>query len=247
MTIFDHLFVFVFVVIYPIAGYIGFKRLLKSVAGGATINRGDMYRTTAIYHWTLFLVALLLWSNLQRPWSALGMDLVVDGWFLAALGLTIAGIVTLFVQVRQMASAEQADVAKVRAQFGKLVLIIPQNGNELARFNLLSITAGIVEELLWRGFLIWYLGQFMPLWAAAIVSGVGFGVAHAYQGLEHLPKLSLVGCIFAGLYLLSGSIWLPMILHAAADILQGRLAHDVMNRSGGTDNGMNDLGAEATP
>jgi membrane protease YdiL (CAAX protease family) len=247
MTIFDHLFVFVFVIIYPIAGYIGFKRLLKRVAGGATINRGDMYRTTAIYHWTLFLVALILWSNSARPWSGLGIEVVVDGWFLAALGLTSAAIVSLVVQVRQVATAGQADVAKLRAQFGKLALIIPQNGNELARFNLLSITAGIVEELLWRGFLIWYLGQFMPLWAAAIISGVGFGLAHAYQGLEHLPKLALVGCVFAGLYLLSGSIWLPMILHAALDILQGRLAYNVISRSDGTDNGMNGLSAEATP
>ena len=247
MTIFDHLFVFVFAVIYPIAGFISYKRLLKRVEGGATINRGDLYRSTAINHWILFLVALLLWSNLARPWSALGIEAVFDGWFLVALGLTIAGIVSLIVQVRQVASAGQANLAKLRAQFGKLALIIPQNGNELARFNLVSITAGIVEELLWRGFLIWYLGQFMPLWAAAIISSVGFGLAHAYQGLEQLPKITLVGGAFAGLYLLSGSLWLPMILHAAVDILQGRLAYDVMHRSDGTDNGMHDLNAEAVP
>ncbi len=39
-----------------------------------------------------------------------------------------------------------------------------------------------VEEVLWRGFLILYLSQFMPVWVAAVVSGVSFGLAHAYQG-----------------------------------------------------------------
>ena len=247
MTILDHLFVFIFVVIYPIAGFVGFRRLLKRAEGGAIIDRAGLYRNTAINHWILFLVALLLWSNLERPWSSLGIETGVDQWFLAALGLTIAGIVMLLLQVRQVAGAAQTDLAQLRAQFGKLALIIPQNGNELARFNLLSITAGIVEELLWRGFLIWYLGQVMPLWAAAIVSSVGFGLAHAYQGLEHLPKITLVGGAFAGLYLLSGSIWLPMLLHAAVDILQGRLAYEVIHRSDGMDKSIHNISAEAAP
>lgn len=247
MTIFDHLFVFVLGVIYPIAGFIGFKRLLKRVEGGATVNRADLYRNTAINHWILFLVALLLWSYLGRPWSDLGIATVVDGWFFAALGLTIAGIVILLVQIRQVVSAGQTELDQLKAQFGSLTLIIPQNGNELTRFNLLSITAGIVEELLWRGFMIWYLGQFMPLWAAAIVSTVGFGLAHAYQGLAHLPQITLVGGAFAGLYLLSGSIWLPMLLHAAVDILQGRLAYEVIHRSDSANTDMGDMNAEAAP
>ncbi len=245
MTIFDHLFVFVFVVIYPIAGFFGFRRLLKRAESGATVDRADLYRNTAINHWILFVVALLLWSNLARPWSALGIEAVVDGWFLAALGLTIAGIVMLLLQIRQVLSAPQAELSQLRAQFGTLDLIIPQNVKELTRFNLLSITAGIVEELLWRGFLIWYLGQVMPLWAAAIISSVGFGLAHAYQGLAHLPKITMVGGAFAGLYLLSGSIWLPMLLHAAVDILQGRLAYEVIHRSDSANTGMGGMRAEA--
>ena len=68
-----------------------------------------------------------------------------------------------------------------------------QNGNELARFYGLSITAGIVEEVLWRGFLIWYLSQFMPVWGAALISTIGFGLAHAYQGLRQVPQITIVG------------------------------------------------------
>ncbi len=247
MTIFDHMFVSVFAVIFPIAGFIGFRRLLRRIESGASFNRGDMYRNTAINHWILFAVALLLWGNTERPWSWLGVELNFDRWFFVALALTIAAIVALLVQVRQIATAEQKDLEQIKAQFGKMALIIPQNGDELARFNLLSITAGIVEEILWRGFLIWYLSQIMPLWTAALLSSIGFGLAHAYQGWVQLPKITLVGAALAGLYILSGSIWLPMLLHAAVDILQGRLAYEAIHRSQHTDNGIDGTAAKPAP
>ena len=41
----------------------------------------------------------------------------------------------------------------------------------------------------------------------------------------------LVTAVFALLFLLTGSLWLPMILHAAVDILQGRAAYEIMRRS----------------
>jgi membrane protease YdiL (CAAX protease family) len=99
----------------------------------------------------------------------------------------------------------------------------------------LSLTAGIVEEMLWRGFLILYLGQIVPVWAAAVASGVLFGLAHAYQGLASLPKLCAAGLLLSGLFLLSGSLWLPMVLHVIVDALQGRSAFDLspMRRSSG--------------
>jgi len=87
----------------------------------------------------------------------------------------------------------------------------------------------------------------MPLWAAALVSTVGFGLAHAYQGLSQLPKITLVGGVFAGLYLLSGSIWLPMLLHAAVDILQGRLAYEAIHRTDSADYSLGEEAAESTP
>ena len=44
-------------------------------------------------------------------------------------------------------------------EIGELSFLIPQNDGEMARFNMLSLTAGIVEETLWRGFLVWYLAR----------------------------------------------------------------------------------------
>ena len=68
----------------------------------------------------------------------------------------------------------------------------------------------------------------MPVWAAAVVSSVIFGFGHAYQGIANVPKIALVGGVFAALYLLTGSVWLPMLLHAIFDAVQGRAASRVL-------------------
>ena len=231
MTLLDHGLVFIIAIAYPIAGLLGFRRLLRRVAAGEKVNRTKLYRNTIISHWTLLFICMAMWSNMARPWSAIGLSLELDLWFALGAVLTMLAIGALVMQIRQVNEATADEIKSIKDRFGNLAVIIPQNGNELARFYGLSVTAGIVEEILWRGFLIWYLSQFMPLWGAALVSTIGFGLAHAYQGLKHLPQITAVGGAFALLYLLSGSLWLPIILHAAVDILQGRLGYHVMYRS----------------
>lgn len=226
----DHLFVVVFALIYPIVGFIGYRRLLKKFEADIPVNRKQLYNHTIIWHWILFVLALVVWAMSGRDWALLGVRFDVDVRFMSAVALSIAAIVLLFLQFRQVSNASEQDVTRLKAEFGQVALIMPQNGSELMQFNMLSITAGIVEETLWRGYLIWYLVQIMPVWTAAIISAVGFGIAHSYQGLANVPKIILVGAIFTGLYVLSGSLWLPIILHAAVDLLQGRLAYKLLRQ-----------------
>jgi len=231
----DHIFVLIFALMYPIAGFIGFRRLLRKIAAGMPVNRNHLYLNTITWHWILFALGLIAWAYSGRPWVVLGFNFEMNVRFLFAAAFTIAGIAFLVAQVRRVASAPQQDLDRVKSGFGALFLLVPRNGRELARFNVLSVTAGIVEETLWRGFLIWYLGQFMPVLAAAIISAIGFGVAHGYQGLANIPRVTLVGAVFASLFVLTGSLWLPIILHAAVDLLQGRLAYNVLTRIGTED------------
>jgi membrane protease YdiL (CAAX protease family) len=230
----DHLIIIAFAVIYPIVGFVGYRRWLRKIEAGMPVNRKLLYLSTITWHWTLCVLAMLVWALSERDWGMLGFGYDLNLRFWAACGLTIAAIALLVLQMRQLATDSQEDVTRLKSELGQLILMMPHNGSELLRFNMLSITAGIVEETLWRGFLIWYLAQFMPLWAAAVISAVGFGIAHGYQGLANVPRVMLVGAIFSGLYILSGSLWLPMILHSAVDLLQGRLAYDVLRRNDST-------------
>jgi membrane protease YdiL (CAAX protease family) len=132
-------------------------------------------------------------------------------------------------QFGSLDSASEKTRASLRRQIGDLKIMMPRNNTELGRFYAVSATAGIVEETLWRGYMFWYLGHIMPLWAAAIVTSVAFGFGHIYQGATNVPKIILVGGVFAGLYLLTGSLWLPMLLHAVFDAVQGRAACQLLS------------------
>lgn len=234
MTALDHIVVAVFAIVYPALGYAQFRRLLARAAAGEDVDRPLLYVWTAVGHWALLAAAVAAWLAASRPLAELGFGLRLDTPFLIGLGLTLVAVVVLALQRRLVAAAGNDTVARIRDSFGRLEIILPRNDRELGRFYALSVTAGIVEETLWRGYLIWYLALFMPPWAAAAASTLAFGLGHAYQGAAHLPKVTLVGALFTGLYLLSGSLWLPMFLHAFMDVAQGRLTCDVLRRTSAT-------------
>jgi membrane protease YdiL (CAAX protease family) len=200
-------------------------RLIKQ---GWEPPRNRLYLQTIIEQWAMMLLGVLLWLGQGRPWESMGFSLEA-GWlfYLGAL-IGVSVIVLLVLQIKGLKSASAEQVQSMHKQLESLKPIAPHNLTELHMFYKVSITAGIVEELLWRGVLIWYLGHYMPVWAAAIISAVGFGLAHSYQGIAQVPKVTVVGAVFAGLYLMTGSIWVPMILHACFDILQGRLVYDAL-------------------
>ena len=53
--------------------------------------------------------------------------------------------------------------------------ILPKGAAELRWFTALSLTAGICEEILFRGYLIWYLDSYIGLVGAVILSSIAFG------------------------------------------------------------------------
>lgn len=226
----DHVFVALFVFAYPLAGVAGFRRMLRRLAEGRQLNRGEIYRNTMIGHWLLLAFALAIWFAADRRWSELGLGWSMNWRFVAGVAGVLIAVTMLTNQLREVAGADKRAVAKLRQRFGRLAAIVPGNRAELRRFYAVSVTAGIVEEVLWRGFLIWYLGNFWPLWAAALFAAVGFGLAHAYQGWRQVPMVTGAGALLTALYLLTGTLWLSIALHAAIDILQGRLAFEIKRR-----------------
>ncbi len=114
----------------------------------------------------------------------------------------------------------------------QVAVLLPHRRDELRRFYWLSLTAGVVEEVLWRGYLIWYFSLVMPLWVAVVVSSVLFGLGHAYQGIKNVPSVVLLGAVFAWLYVSTGSLLLAVVFHALFDALQGRFLYEVVGETG---------------
>ena len=231
VTLPDHLFIILFAIVHPVTGFISFRRLMRRVAAGEIVNRGDLYLKTIIGQWILFSIGIVVWTYSSRPWSAIGFSVNYD-WRVAPGAIITLIVVAFFIkQIRDFRTTDKESAEKLVSQLGHLETMLPRNGNELAKFYGVSVTAGIVEEALWRGVLIWYLSQYMPFWAAAAISTIGFAVGHSYQGIAHLPGILIIGAVFTGLYVLTGSIWLPVILHILVDVLQGRGFYELMRRT----------------
>jgi len=85
---------------------------------------------------------------------------------------------------------------------------------------IVSVTAGICEELLYRGFLVWALQPWVGLGWAAAVSVIAFGAAHAYQGKD-VVRPTLAGLVPQGIALLTQSIPPGILVHAILDVMSG--------------------------
>ena len=100
-------------------------------------------------------------------------------------------------------------------------LFLPRTTEELRWFVLVCITAGVCEEVLYRGFLIAYLAVW-PLKAsgltAILFSSLMFGTAHLYQGVKGIVVTGIVGLVMAILFLWTGNLILPMVFHTLIDL-----------------------------
>jgi CAAX protease family protein len=91
--------------------------------------------------------------------------------------------------------------------------MLPRGALEIACWILLSITAGIAEEILFRGYLQRRFG--------VIPQALIFGAAHAYQGLRAVLVITLYGLFFGVVAKRYLSIVPGIIAHAWTDLAAG--------------------------
>jgi membrane protease YdiL (CAAX protease family) len=110
---------------------------------------------------------------------------------------------------------------RLEVLMGRVHQLLPTNRVERLWFVPLALTAGVCEEIMFRGFLIavvWWLHPSATDTQAAVATAVVFGLAHLYQGGRGVVLTGLVGYLLASLALSQHSLLLPMILHTLIDI-----------------------------
>ncbi len=118
-------------------------------------------------------------------------------WMAASIGayLLFAALYSLLV-----VQPEQEDIAE---GFGALPV----------QLLLIAIAAPISEEICFRGMLFGGLRERLPMYGAALLSGLIFGALHALTGVSAVPPLIAFGFILALLYEKTGSIVPCILLH----------------------------------
>jgi hypothetical protein len=88
-----------------------------------------------------------------------------------------------------------------------------------------GIMPGFMEELLFRGILFRWLEEFAGSWAALVVTSGLFGLLHiANPNATWFSSFAIAveaGILLGGAYMLTRSLWLPMGLHGAWNVMQG--------------------------
>lgn len=100
-------------------------------------------------------------------------------------------------------------------------LIAPRTGREFVVFYLVSITAGVAEELTYRGLLFTLLSALSGWWMAALVASAVFGIVHLFQGWKSAGIAALMGLREQLVVGFTGTLWIAIAVHALHDAIAG--------------------------
>lgn len=184
---------------------------------------------TIIMQWGLFLILFLATIREQTGLHGIGFNRshrIYLGWgivihtprridfawglsFLLAANLILAGLAW---------GLEQVGLPMP----GEIALLIPQDTVGRVVWVFVSITAGVCEETMFRGYLMTrlrILGKTQSWIIPTAISALAFGICHSYQGIPGMIVLTVYGVLFSLLYIRTGSIWPGIIAHFFQDFL----------------------------
>ncbi len=222
-TLLDYFLVFFAVFVMPVMSAWAGRQLKRRRPGQSLVTR---YGWMILRGWIVVAAVILVWAVLGRPFADLGLSPTLNLWDKAGLALTAIGLALLPLQLASLSRLSPDKLAQATKTIDRMK-ITPATRGELAAFIPLTLTAGVWEELLYRGFLIWFLTPLTGIIGAVILSALIFGAGHIYQGLIRVGITAGIGLVFAVLFVLSGTLWWLMAAHAVIDIYGGVTAYRV--------------------
>jgi hypothetical protein len=100
--------------------------------------------------------------------------------------------------------------------------MLPHNLTEILLWVFVSLSAGICEELTFRGYLQkQFSGLMKNVPIAIVIQGVIFGLVHAYQGPKHMFTIAVLGCMLGWMAQWQQSLRPGMLAHFMQDFIGG--------------------------
>ena len=182
--------------------------------------RVKSYGRTILYQWsvTLILVLLVGFRTMTRsPATLPGVPGLTSGFLVAVLPGLLIGLLAPVL----LAQWNPALRKKLEASFTSIAYYLPRTRRERALFALVCVTAGVCEEIIFRGWIIRYLAA-LPvgptLWGSLGLSSALFGLVHSYQGWRGVALTAVLGGLLGFLFLITGNLIVPVILHVLIDL-----------------------------
>ena len=206
----------------PLADLWFYPRLERAAATGAAGVRARFYRIGALSSWLLTACVIAVAAERRLPWSELRLGIPTP--LRAAIGAAFAIVYSIvaFAQRRALV-ADPPRLVRVMRKYATANALLPHTRSEFGTFSFLAVTAGVCEEVVYRGFVLWFAAAWLGVWGGVVVSSLLFGFAHIYLGLKHVIRTAMAGLIFALVVLAASSLVPAMIIHALADLIGGDL------------------------
>lgn len=214
-VILSHLLAAYAILLAPWLGHVYYRRAQRRIASGVPDAKLRLYQSMAVEQIGCTAVVLAIWRLGRIPAASLGL-VAPRSW-----GLTLGVFVGLAGLLVWSSLKVRPKADKIREKVkDKVGALLPDSLPERRWYGAISLGAGISEELVYRGFLLYYFGAYVPhlnMFERVLLTSICFGVAHVYQGKLQIVSTGVLGLVFAGLYLVSGSLLLPGLVHAAVD------------------------------
>lgn len=191
------------------------------------LGRMRVYEETIKSAWALSFVLLALVLLFNIPLEAVGFRFAPmagdeRAWQFFFLSCVLMSLAVVFVLLVKTSSTLKL---RLRTYYQMEIekKLLPHTREEERAWSAVSFTAGVTEEFIFRGVLIYTLSLYSdasPV-TLAIVAGLLFGLAHAYQGLVGMVMTGIVGVGFGVLYVAMGVLWPIMVLHVLLDLIAG--------------------------
>ncbi|WP_228395382.1 CPBP family intramembrane glutamic endopeptidase [Modestobacter roseus] len=222
----------------PFVGWVLHRRFESRLRTDPAARR-SFYRRLLVLEWGLAAVAVVVWLAAPDVGAA-GVGLVwPQRWpgpvsWIAVLALAVLVVVSVralrsgalvgpppeVVRPHVPGSPRHAEPTGQPAG-QSTVALLPRSRSERRLFALVGVTAGVCEEWLYRGFFLAVVAAALPglpFGLLVLVAAVAFGLAHAYQGVSGVVTTGVLGGVLAAVYLETGSLLLPVLLHALIDL-----------------------------
>ncbi len=164
--------------------------------------------------WLLGTASWLVGTRVGGP-SSVGFVGLPRGQLVAwTAGLTLGAlaIILVFRRVAHWTGTEESRLLRD---------LLPRTGREKRVFALLSLAAGVCEEVAYRGDAIRALAPVLGAGYALALTSTVFGILHGYQGWLGTVRTALMGGLLGWGFLATGSILPSIVAHTAIDLLAG--------------------------
>ena len=203
------------IVLAALAGMATWSALQHGLLAGE--SRAASYVVTIASEWVMFGVAA--WGIRM---GGVSVSTVIGGrWSTPMLFLRDLLIGVLFIIGSNLALAGLSAVLRPGPS-ANIARMLPHSGIEITLWVFVSLSAGICEEFVTRGYLQKQLGGlFKNATAGVIAQGLVFGTAHAYQGPKRMFTIAVLGCMLGWLAQWRQSLRPGMLSHFLQDVLGG--------------------------